>query len=98
MKTEGDMATSAVVEEYAKKFEQEFSLVSIDSSVASSTFEHVWVVDNGATRHMTGVYESFQIITMLGPGHFIQTDIDSSQIAIQGVGTVRFQLDLREFL
>ena len=53
------MAASAKVEEYAKKFEQEFSLVSIDSSVGSYTFEHVWVVDSGATRHMTGFYDSF---------------------------------------
>ena len=50
VKTEIDVAASAVVEEYAKKFEQEFSLVSIESSVGSSTFEHVWVVDSGATR------------------------------------------------
>ena len=47
---------------------------------------------------MTRIYDSFQMITMLGPGHFIQTDIDSPQIAIQGVGTIRFQQDLGEIL
>ena len=47
---------------------------------------------------MTGVYDFFQIITELGPGHFIQTNIDSPQIAIRGVGTVKFQLDLSEIL
>ena len=47
---------------------------------------------------MTGVYDFFQIITMLGPRHFIQTNIYIPQIAIQEVGIVRFQLDLREFL
>ena len=77
VKTERDVAASAFVEEFAAKFEQEFSLVSIASSIGSSIFEHVWVVDSGATRHMTGVYDSFQIITMLGPIHFIQTDVDS---------------------
>ena len=97
-KTERDVVASAAVEEFATMFEQEFSLVSIDSSTGSSIFEHVWFVDSGATRHMTGVYDSSQMITMLGPGHFIQTDIDSPQIAIQGIGTVRFQLDLREVL
>ena len=71
MKTKRDVAAFAVVEEYAKKFEQGFSLVSIDSSVGSSTFERVWVVDSSATRHMTGVYDSFQMITMLGLGHFV---------------------------
>ena len=98
MKTERDVVASAVVEEFATKFEQEFSLVSIDSSIGSSIFEHVWVVDSGATKHMTGVYDSFQMITMLGPRHFIQTNIDSPQIAIQGVGIVRFEQDLREIL
>ena len=34
-KTERDMAESAAVEDYATKFEQEFSLVSIDSIVGS---------------------------------------------------------------
>ena len=34
----------------------------------------------------------------MGPGHFIQTDIDSPRIVIRGVGTVRFQLDLGEIL
>ena len=66
-KAERDMAASAAVEDYAMKFEQEFSLVSIDSSVKSSSFENVWVVDSGATRHMTGVYDFFQRITTLGP-------------------------------
>ena len=61
MKTERDVAASPVVEEYAKKFEQEFSHVSIDSSVGSSTFEHVWVVDSRATKHTTGFYHSFHM-------------------------------------
>ena len=98
MKTERDVASSAVVEEFVVKFEQEFSLVLIDSSIWSSTFEHAWVVDSGATKHMTGVYDSFQTITISQPRHFIQTDVDSPQISIQEVGTIRFQLDLGEFL
>ena len=77
VKAEKDVAASTVVEEFTAKFEQEFSLVSIDSSIGSSTFEHVWVVDNSATKHMTRVYDSFQMITLLEPGHFIQTDVDS---------------------
>ena len=88
----------ARVWEYATKFEQEFCLFLDDSNKGSSSFENVWVVDSGATRHMTGIYNSFQMITLLGPRHFIQTDVDSPQIDIQGLGTVRFQLDLGEFL
>ena len=58
-KTERDMAASVMVEDYAMNFEQEFSLVSIDSNVGSSAFENVWVVDTGATKHMTRVYDFF---------------------------------------
>ena len=90
VKTKRDMAASAAVEDYATKFEQEFSLVSIDSNVGSLSFENVWVVESGKTRHITGLYDFFQIITSLGPGYFIQADIDSPQIAIRGVGIVRF--------
>ena len=38
VKTERDMSASAAIEDYAMKFEQEFSLVSIDSSVGSLVF------------------------------------------------------------
>ena len=68
-KTERDMVTSAAVEDYAVKFEQEFSLVSIDSSIGSLVFENIWVVDSGAAKHMTGIYDIFQIITELEPRH-----------------------------
>ena len=47
---------------------------------------------------MSGSYDIFQIITELGLGDYIQTNIDSPQVAIQGVGTIRFQLDLRKIL
>ena len=36
--SERDMAASATVEDYVAKFEQEFSLVSIDSSIGNSVF------------------------------------------------------------
>ena len=38
------------------------------------------------------------MITLLGPGQFIQTDVDSPEIAIQGIGIIIFQLDLGEIL
>ena len=70
-KNERDMPASATVEDYAVKFEQEFSLVSIDSSIGSSVFKNVWVVNSGATRLMTRICYIFQIITAFAPGHFI---------------------------
>ena len=47
---------------------------------------------------MTRLYDAFQIITKLGPGHYVQTNIDNPQVAIRGVGIVRFQLNLGEVL
>ena len=47
---------------------------------------------------MTRLHGVFQIITKLGLGHFGQTNVDSPQVVVQGVGTVRFQLDLGEVL
>ena len=76
-KTEKDLEVSAVVEDFAAKFEQEFSLVSIDSSIGSSSFEHVWIVDSGSIKHMTRVYDDFQTVTELGPGQYVQMDIDN---------------------
>ena len=47
--TERDVVASVVVEECGTKFEQECSLVSIDSSIGISIFEHVRVIDSGVT-------------------------------------------------
>ena len=59
------------MEEYVAKFEQEFSLASIDSSVGSFVFHQAWIVDSGSTRHITAVYGVFQIIIELGLGLFV---------------------------
>ena len=40
-KTEKDSTATATVEDFASKFEHDFSLVSIDSSIVSSSFEHI---------------------------------------------------------
>ena len=47
---------------------------------------------------MTGVYDSFHIITELGLGNFIKTYINSPHIVLRGFGTIKFQLDLGEIL
>ena len=65
-KTKKDFVASAVVKEFASKLEHEFSLISIDSSVGISTFEHVYVVDSGSTIHMTGLYDAYQSYHVVG--------------------------------
>ena len=70
-KVEKYTTTYALVEKFSANFEHEFSMASIESNVNSSVFEHVWIVDSGSTRHMNGLYGAFQIITELGPRHFV---------------------------
>jgi hypothetical protein len=52
------MADSALaeVDDFAAKFENEFSLLACLSSSASVG---VWYIDNGASSHMTGVHDYF---------------------------------------
>jgi len=54
-----DVVATTSVEEFATKFEREFSLVSFDSSVDSSNLQNAWIVDSGSTRHMTDMWEVF---------------------------------------
>jgi hypothetical protein len=70
---EKQVATSAEVNEFSEKFEKEFSLVSIISSGNSNNFEfdRTWMVDSGATSHMTGMLDSFLFISEIGPGHVV---------------------------
>ena len=70
-----NMAASAEVEDFTDRFDREFGFIACESSSAGSPAievqrEHafpstsrassgVWYVDNGASRHMTGVSEYF---------------------------------------
>ena len=47
---------------------------------------------------MTSLYGVFQNITKLGPGHFVETNIGSPHAAMQGVGIVRFELEVDDVL
>jgi hypothetical protein len=48
---------SIVVDDFSKEFEKEFCLVSLDSSMGSSErFADSWIIDSGASKHMTGMW------------------------------------------
>jgi hypothetical protein len=47
---------SAEGDEFATRFKNEFSLIAC---LSSSTSSAVWYIDNGASSHMTGVWEYF---------------------------------------
>jgi hypothetical protein len=55
------IATSTTVEEFFAKFDKEFSLVVCFAT--RTTHSSVWYIDNGASRHMTGVREHLTDVT-----------------------------------
>ena len=52
-------------------------------------FNNEWIVDSGATNHMTGTWDMFLSIFELGPGHIV-----NEMNAVRGTGRVRFQLQV----
>ena len=48
-------------------------------------------IDSGASRHMTGIWHIFRIISETGLDWFVQSEEGHAR-AVQGVGKVRFQL------
>ena len=73
--------------DFAAKFEKEFSLASVETSIDSAVDYHdTWIVDSGSTSHMTEKYGVFQRIEEIAPGHSVETDIGNPQAEIRGVG------------
>jgi hypothetical protein len=52
-----ETAATATIEDFASKYDREFSLVTLVSSVGSEGFggDIRWIVDSGASCHMTGI-------------------------------------------
>ena len=65
-----ETVATTTMEEFSSKFDKEFSLVTLVSSVGSGGFEHDvrWIVDSGASSHMTGIWRVFLDFTEIGPG------------------------------
>jgi hypothetical protein len=58
MKPEGPETTAtAAMEDFASKYEEDFSLVTLVSSVGSGGFggDIRWIVDSGASSHITRI-------------------------------------------
>jgi hypothetical protein len=57
------------MEDFASKYDREFSLVTLVSSVSSGGFggDIRWIVDSGASCHMTRIWRVFLNITEIGP-------------------------------
>ena len=91
---EPETAAIAAIEDFASKFDREFSLVTLVSSVGSGGFggDVRWVVDSGASNHMTGIWRVFQDFTEIGPGRQVVNEGGMARL-VRGVGSVRFQLE-----
>jgi len=52
-----DTAATPTMEDFSSKFDMEFSLVTLVSSVGSGGFggDNKWIVDSGASCHMTRI-------------------------------------------
>jgi len=59
--TEKATTTSTEIETFTNKFEQGFSLVTVVSRIDSTDPERSnrWVIDNGASCHMIGIWQVF---------------------------------------
>jgi hypothetical protein len=89
-----ETAATAAIEDFASKFDREFSLVTLVSSVGSGGFggDVRWIVDSGASNHMTGIWRVFPDFTEIGPGRQVVNEGGMAR-AVRGVGNVRFQLE-----
>jgi hypothetical protein len=57
------------MKDFSSNFDKEFYLVTLVSSVGSGGFggDFKWIVDSGASCHMTGIWQAFLIITETDP-------------------------------
>jgi hypothetical protein len=89
-----ETAATTAIEDFASKFDREFSLVTLVSSVDSGGFEGDvrWIVDSGASNHMMGIWRVFPDFTKIGPGRQVVNEGGMARV-VRGVGNVRFQLE-----
>ena len=85
------MVATTTEEDFARRFEKEFSLFSLISSVGSNGVVQngTWYIDSGVSRHMIGIWHILCIISETGPDRFIQLEGGHARV-VRGVGNVRF--------
>lgn len=72
-------SVEAWVEEFARMFEMEFTLMSI--------LVGPWLLDSGATHHMIGAWELFDSLTDWDSKMHVEFGVDTKHV-LKGVGTV----------
>ena len=73
--------------------------MTIVSSTGSSSYQNanMWIVDSGATKHMTKVWDIFLSIVETSLGYYVESRMNGLR-AIRGVVTIRFRLEFGETL
>ena len=87
-KKKKQVAASADTEEFASKFDREFSLIACMSSCSSTS--RVWYIDSGASTHMSGIRECFSELNERGVDVEVELGDDRIVRAV-GRGRVAFQ-------
>ena len=82
------MVASADMEEFASKFDREFSLIACLSTCSGTS--RVWYIDSGASTHMSSVRECFSELNERGVDVEVEMGDDMVVIAV-GRGTTSFQ-------
>jgi hypothetical protein len=87
------------IAEFVERHEREFSLMIGPLGSGCLVFEdiEVWFVDNGASRHMTRMRLVFFSLSETNSDCYVGVGTDP-QLAVKGVGSVRFQLESGGFL
>jgi hypothetical protein len=89
------VASSVDMEEFASKFDREFSLVACLSTCSSTS--RVWYIDSGASAHMSGVRECFSKLNERGVSMEVELG-DDRVVRVVGRGIVSFQRESRPSL
>jgi hypothetical protein len=81
------------VDEFADRLQRDFlSVFALSGTVSSSG---TWLVDSGASRHMTRSHESLTSLSKEDSG--LQVELgDNAKFAVKGVGAAAFQLESRK--
>jgi hypothetical protein len=88
-------ASTTEVDEVADRLQREFLLVSALSGTVSG--DGTWLVDSGASCHMTGARELFESFTETDSDMCVELGMGTRH-AVQGTGTIRFQLESGDVL
>jgi hypothetical protein len=71
-----DIAATVAMEEFSSKFDKDFSLFTLVSSVGSEGLggDIRSIVDSGTSCHMTRIWQSFFIIIETGPNWLVESE------------------------